>query len=73
MVGIGQKSLRAKFFHRFWEHSLHRGLRADGDEGGRVDVAVRCSDDAGAAEPPGKLRFDAEGRLCHEVYSISSR
>ena len=63
MVGVGQNSLCAKFFHRFGDDGLHRGLGADGDEGRSVDVAVRGSDDTGAPQPSGKLRFDTERRL----------
>ncbi len=51
MVGVGQKSLCAKFFHRLRDDGLHGGLRADGDEGRSVDVAVRGSDDTGATQP----------------------
>ena len=72
VVGVGQNRLRANVFHRLGQHRLDGGLRADGDERRSVDVAVRRVDDADPAEPPGKLRFDAERRLCHEVYSISS-
>ena len=73
VVRVGQNSLCAKLFHGFRHDSLHGGLGADRDEGRGVDVAVRCSDDTGAPEPSGKLRFDAERRLCHDVYSTNRR
>ena len=71
VIGVGQNSLRAKFFHRFGQHGLDGGLGADGDERRRVDVAVRSADDAGAPEPPGQFRIDTEERLTHDVYSIN--
>ena len=40
VIGVGQDSLRAKFFHRFRQDSLDGGLGADCDERRSVDVAV---------------------------------
>ena len=71
VVGVGQNSLCAKFFHRFRDDGLHGRLGADGDEGRGVDVAVRGSDDTGAPEPSRNVRFNTERRLHHEVYSIN--
>ena len=71
VVGVRQNSLCAKLFHRFGQDGFDGGLGADGDEGRSVDVAVRCSDHTGAPQPSRKLRFDAERRLRHVVYSIS--
>ena len=69
VVGVGQNRLRAKLFHRLRQHGLDGGLGADGDERRRVDVAVRRADHAGATEPSGQFRVNAEERLAHAVDS----
>ena len=69
MIGVCQNSLRAKLFHGFRQYCLDGGLGADGDERGRVDVAVRSTDDAGTAEPSGQFGVNAEEGLAHAVDS----
>ena len=50
VVRIGQQSLRAELLHGFGQHGFDRGFGPDGDERGRLDLAVRCGDGAGAAQ-----------------------
>ena len=57
VVGVGQNRLCTKLFHGLGQHGLDGGLGADGDERRRVDVTVRGSDHAGAAEPSGQVRL----------------
>ncbi len=69
MECVGQNRLRAKIFHGFRQDCLDGGLGADGDERGRVDVAVRSPDHAGAAEPSGQFGVNTEEGLAHVVDS----
>ena len=50
VVGVGQQGLRAELLHGFGQHGFDRGFGPDGDERGRLDLAVRCGDGAGAAQ-----------------------
>jgi len=53
MIGVVARTACAtKLFHRFRkQQALTLALGANGDERGRVDVAVRSTDDPCAAEP----------------------
>jgi hypothetical protein len=61
--------LCTKLFHGFRQNGLDCGLGTDSDECGRVDVAVRSTDDTGAAESSRQFGVNAEEGLPHAVDS----
>ena len=64
VIGIGEQDLDVEILGEVaLGQSLDRGLRADGHEDGRLDVAVRGMEQAGAGAGVGTLGKDFEGNL----------
>jgi hypothetical protein len=71
MIGIGQHDARVQFFEHLLRERLHRRLRSDGHEDGRLHGAVRRVQDSGARARRWILGDELKGHHRSARFSLS--